>query len=532
MAPSRTARVSGPSTHVVSPAVEEEPSDEVGGREVVVARDGDERTLEVVGHRLDEPRLPAAGRTLEEDRQALPVRGPKDVLFVAHGHVVGARAPVIPSSPRVIREPNRSYAPYLSGGRVREDIGVMNDQGDDQGIDLLEMQSTLAREPQPTYRCCSRARRCSASKGSASSRARTQIVEHILRNPDVFSSNFSSGLGDLKNRRPLIPLQTDPPDHRKYRKLLDPLFAPQRMAAARRAVSPDLVNELIDAFVDDDGDRLRAAVLGAVPVAGVPDDARPSARRAAALRRDEGRRHSARPGRRANRAAIPRPRHTSRPRPTRSTTYFEDLLAERAGVRRDDLVSTLLDAEVDGDRLSHEEMLDICFLFLIAGLDTVTASLDCFFGVPRPQRRGAPTHRRASRRDPRRRRGAAPLGDAGDGDVPRRDRATEVDGCPVADGDSVIAFIGAANLDDDASSDAGAVRLRPRREPPPRVRRRHPPVPRLASRSTRAARRAARVASPHPGVSGQARRRARRTRRAFASLDRFPMLLGRLREAP
>ena len=34
---------------------------------------------------------------------------------------------------------------------------------------------------------------------------------------------------DLKAKRPLIPLQIDPPDHRKYRKILDPLFAPQRM---------------------------------------------------------------------------------------------------------------------------------------------------------------------------------------------------------------------------------------------------------------------------------------------------------------
>jgi cytochrome P450 len=38
-------------------------------------------------------------------------------------------------------------------------------------------------------------------------------------------------------------------------------------------------------------------------------------------------------------------------------------------------------------------------------------------------------------------------------------RATEVDGCPVEAGDSVIAFIGAANVDDHASSDAGAVQF-------------------------------------------------------------------------
>jgi len=38
-----------------------------------------------------------------------------------------------------------------------------------------------------------------------------------------------------------------------------------------------------------------------------------------------------------------------------------------------------MEKEVDGIRLTDEEVLDICFLFIIAGLDTVTDSLDCFF---------------------------------------------------------------------------------------------------------------------------------------------------------
>ncbi|HEX5097078.1 MAG TPA: cytochrome P450, partial [Acidimicrobiia bacterium] len=49
------------------------------------------------------------------------------------------------------------------------------------------------------------------------------------------------------------------------------------------------------------------------------------------------------------------------------------------GSQRDDLLSHFLTVEIDGDRLAREEILDICVLFLIAGLDTVTASLDCFF---------------------------------------------------------------------------------------------------------------------------------------------------------
>jgi cytochrome P450 len=34
---------------------------------------------------------------------------------------------------------------------------------------------------------------------------------------------------------------------------------------------------------------------------------------------------------------------------------------------------------VDGERLTREDILDICFLFLIAGLDTVSDSLTCMF---------------------------------------------------------------------------------------------------------------------------------------------------------
>ena len=54
---------------------------------------------------------------------------------------------------------------------------------------------------------------------------------------------------DLKNKRPMIPLQIDPPEHKKFRKLLDPLFAPRKMALFDDEVS-SLVNHLIDGFID------------------------------------------------------------------------------------------------------------------------------------------------------------------------------------------------------------------------------------------------------------------------------------------
>src|SRR5438105_1130444 len=53
----------------------------------------------------------------------------------------------------------------------------------------------------------------------------------------------------LGNVRPLRPLNVDPPQHSKYRKLLDPLFAPKRMDEQEEDITRR-VNNLVDTFVD------------------------------------------------------------------------------------------------------------------------------------------------------------------------------------------------------------------------------------------------------------------------------------------
>ncbi len=77
--------------------------------------------------------------------------------------------------------------------------------------------------------------------------SRKADIDEALRHPEMFTSNMSAV--DLKNVRPLIPLQIDPPDHKKYRKLLDPIFAPRLMTAMEEEVAV-LVNDLIDRFID------------------------------------------------------------------------------------------------------------------------------------------------------------------------------------------------------------------------------------------------------------------------------------------
>ncbi|MGK8524084.1 cytochrome P450 [Nocardia asteroides] len=55
--------------------------------------------------------------------------------------------------------------------------------------------------------------------------------------------------------------------------------------------------------------------------------------------------------------------------------YYGEMVAERRRVRRDDLTSALLDAEVEGDRLSDEEVVGFLFLMVVAGNETTTKLL-------------------------------------------------------------------------------------------------------------------------------------------------------------
>ena len=51
---------------------------------------------------------------------------------------------------------------------------------------------------------------------------------------------------------------------------------------------------------------------------------------------------------------------------------FSKLLAERRTAPRDDLMSALVDAEIDGQRLGEEDLLGFCFTLIVAGNDTTT----------------------------------------------------------------------------------------------------------------------------------------------------------------
>ena len=92
---------------------------------------------------------------------------------------------------------------------------------------LTAMDPATARHPQPMYRALRESSPVLEVGDAMVLVTRRRDIEHVLRHPETFSSGPAAA--DLHTDRPLIPLQIDPPGHRGFRRLLDPLLAPQKM---------------------------------------------------------------------------------------------------------------------------------------------------------------------------------------------------------------------------------------------------------------------------------------------------------------
>jgi len=284
---------------------------------------------------------------------------------------------------------------------------------------------------------------------------RSADVAAVLTNPEV----FSSGMGTTQTgaERPLIPLQIDPPAHRQYRRILDPLFSPQRMKAmegpvtdlARGLVAEIAADPAVD-FVRQFSVRFPSQVF--LALLGLPLDELP---RFLELKDGFIRPESITGKPRGHEDSVALLKQTA----TAIYAYFDAVIRERQARPGDDIISSFLDAEVDGARLSHEDILDICFLFLAAGLDTVSASLDCMMLHLALH----PDRRQELVADPSVIPNAVEELLRWESPVMMVARfATEdaeIDGCPVRKGQVVTALLGAANTDEAALDDPDVVRF-------------------------------------------------------------------------
>jgi hypothetical protein len=200
--------------------------------------------------------------------------------------------------------------------------------------------------------------------------SRYDDVLGALRAPSTFSSAGGITI-DARGRefKPMM-ITMDPPRHTRLRNLVAKAFTPGRVAELEPRIRT-IAAELLDAFatrgtadlVDEFAWPLPATVIS--ELLGVPAADRASFRAwSGDLVRGA---HTpdmapAELGGAAMRAAMELYR------------YFGGLLAERRAAPRDDLVSALIAAVVEGRALTEDELLGFCFLLLIAGHET-TANL-------------------------------------------------------------------------------------------------------------------------------------------------------------
>jgi len=182
-------------------------------------------------------------------------------------------------------------------------------------------------------------------------------VQRVLSDYTSFSSVFGGG-GERRDPLGSSLISMDPPRHRQLRNLVTQAFTPRSVAQLSERITA-IVNQLLEQvaatgrmdIIDDlayplpviviaellgipHADRERFKVWSdAVVGATYPEDGDPQAE---------------------------------------MSEYFLDMIARRSREPKDDLISALLDAQIDGQHLNQRELLGFCILLLVAGNETTT----------------------------------------------------------------------------------------------------------------------------------------------------------------
>ncbi|HZU78753.1 MAG TPA: cytochrome P450 [Acidimicrobiales bacterium] len=196
-------------------------------------------------------------------------------------------------------------------------------------------------------------------------------VFDAFRDPQRFSNRNGVSLDPSAYgphaHRTMSFLAMDPPRHTRMRALVSRAFSPRRVAEledrirdlARGHLGPALQRGEFD-FISDFAGLLPMDVIS--ELLGVPHGDRLRVQRLADLlvHRDEGVFDVPQAG---MEAAL----HLA--------GYYADLVADRRRRPGGDLISALFDAEIDGDRLTDDEIVSFLFLMVVAGNETTTKLL-------------------------------------------------------------------------------------------------------------------------------------------------------------
>ena len=202
---------------------------------------------------------------------------------------------------------------------------------------------------------------------------RYEDVSAVITDYNRFSSQAFGVTGSfLKDTL----IEKDPPDHRKLRNLVNLAFTPRAVARLSDRIT-QITQELLDQvrlqgkmdIVSDFAFPLPAKVIA--ELLGVPSEDWDIFQRWARV-------DSADPNLTRQEAG--------RSMQEEMSDYFSKLLEERRRAPREDLISALSTAEVDGERLSEYELVKFCTLLLAAGQETtknlIANAIVCFTDYP------------------------------------------------------------------------------------------------------------------------------------------------------
>jgi cytochrome P450 len=179
-------------------------------------------------------------------------------------------------------------------------------------------------------------------------------IERVLTDYKLFSSVRNP---QMSATRPNI-LNIDPPRHRQLRNLVTQAFTPRSVAQLTNRITT-IVTQLLDQVASNDQVDIIDDLAYPLPVIviaellGIPPEDR------------------ARFKYWSDAAVGSLSTDTLDPRPEMGE-YFLQIFAQRQDVPQDDLITALLNAQVEGEHLTQAEMLSFCVLLLVAGNETTT----------------------------------------------------------------------------------------------------------------------------------------------------------------
>jgi cytochrome P450 len=194
-------------------------------------------------------------------------------------------------------------------------------------------------------------------------------VRRLLGDPRLSLDKRRATLGNYRGL--VLPpaldanlLNMDPPDHTRIRRLVAQAFTPNRIARLREPVRRT-AEQLLDAIAAEDRADLIAAYAGPLPITVICD----------LLGVDPADRHDFRLWTDALIAPDP-----ARPSLARDTVgamlgYFTELIARKRARPADDLLSAMISARDEDDRLSEDELVSLAFLILFAGYENTVQLL-------------------------------------------------------------------------------------------------------------------------------------------------------------